>query len=146
MVLAFLFAAYYFVFIVERPLPYKEDLFVARLSKNNILDVVINSDEYKDVSAFMSIDEPGSYDIYIYSTQTMATKLFKDQDRVKTCFLVTDGMILTYVDGTARVEKSGGFTPDIIQHIYYYTKTYNPNEKRNISDYKNNRVLIWSRK
>lgn len=144
-VLAFLSAAYFAVFEFDRPLPYSEELVRTRLLGENVIEIVIQSEEYKDVGAFVSYTAPAEGDIYVYSTQSLASKLFKDPDKVKICFATGIGVTFYYENGEPQVMAGNYVTPGYMQHVYYYTKKYDPDNKPTKKELEENRILVWSR-
>ena len=102
---------------------------------------------YKNINALLVKTDENAYDLYINVTQTLATKIFNDNDRSNNLLRVGNNMIVDFQSASLRGFIPNGNNDESIKHIYYIDNlsnkimSMNDNELMNYS----NKVLIWER-
>ena len=92
------------------------------------------------------IDE-NSYDLYVNVTQTLATKIFKDNDKSNNLLRVGNNMVVDFQSEGLRGYIPNGDNYESIKHIYYIDNLSNKNMTLNDSELLNykNKTLIWEK-
>lgn len=135
------------VYNYEFPVKYNNNLVAVSIPEDNGIDININLDNYKGIKAVLVNTEGNNYDLYINATQTLFTKLFKDNDATDHLLRVGNGMIVDFQSGQLRGHIPNGNDSESIKHIYYIEKSSNEifaMDDSQLINY-NNKVLIWER-
>ena len=144
---ALIATAAFFAFAFEMPVPYTEGMIVTEIPVDEGLDISINLPNYKNAKAILVNIDDNSYDLYICVNQTLATKIWRDNDHANNLLRVGNGIIVDY-----QSESLSGYLPDgskaeNIVNVYYVD---NLSEDMMIMDavelieYEN-KVLVWTR-
>ncbi len=141
-------AVYGLVFNFETSVAYFDDIVNVEIPEDKGIDIKINLPNYKNSNAILVKIDEENYDLYINITQTLATKIFKDDDTSNNMMRVGNGMIVDF-----QSEHFLGYIPNgknhtVIKNIYYI-KDYNK-EIATSSDEElfkiNDKQLIWTNK
>ena len=147
LIFVILITVYLLVFKYEIPVKYSEEIVEVNIPEDKGLDIKINLKNYKNINALLEKTDENAYDLYINVTQTLATKIFNDNDRSNNLLRVGNNMIVDFQSASLRGFIPNGNNDESIKHIYYIDNlsnkimSMNDNELMNYS----NKVLIWER-
>ncbi len=147
LIFVILITVYLLVFKYEIPVKYSEEIVEVNIPEDKGLDIKINLKNYKNINALLVKTDENAYDLYINVTQTLATKIFNDNDRSNNLLRVGNNMIVDFQSASLRGFIPNGNNDESIKHIYYIDNlsnkimSMNDNELMNYS----NKVLIWER-
>ena len=133
------------IFKYEIPVKYNKDIVDISIPTDKGIDIKINLNNYKNTNAVLVKVDENNYDLYMNITQTLATKIFKDNDKSNNLLRVGNSMIVDFQSGKLQEYIPNGNNEEVIQHIYYIDnlskkiKTMDDNE---LIKYEN-KVLIW---
>ena len=142
-----LIATTYIFFIYEYPVQYEQGMVSVKIPEDTGLDISINLSNYKTTNALLVKIDDNTYDLYINVTQTIVTKLIKDNDISDNMLRVGNGIIVDFQSGKLMGYIPNGNKADSIKHIYYidnFTKKIKVLDDNELIAYEN-KVLIWSR-
>lgn len=142
-----LILAYFLVFKYEKSLNYSKNMIDVNIPEDLGIDININLSNYKNANAVLVQVDKDSYDLYINVTQTLATKIFKDNDESDNLLRVGNNMVVDFQSGKLRGYMPNGNDVESIKHIYYIDKLSNNIITMNDSELANykNKNLIWER-
>ena len=135
------------VYNYESPVKYNDNLVAINIPEDSGIDININLDNYKGIKAVLVNTDGNNYDLYINITQTLLTKMFKDNDDTDHLLRVGNGMIVDFQSGQLRGYIPNGNDSESIKHIYYIDKLSNEifaMDDIQLMNY-TNKVLIWER-
>ncbi len=104
-------------------------------------------ENYKNANAILVKIDENSYDLYVNVTQTLATKIFKDNDKSNNLLRVGNNMVVDFQSEGLRGYIPNGDNYESIKHIYYIDNLSNKNMTLNDSELLNykNKTLIWEK-
>lgn len=146
-ILVLLILTYLLVFKYEIPLKYSKNVVEVNIPEDKGLDIKINLSNYKNTKAILVKIDENAYDLYINVTQTLATKIFEDNDKSNNLLRVGNNMIVDFQSGDLRGFIPNGNNSESIKHIYYIDNLSNKTmamEDSELINYKN-KTLIWER-
>lgn len=136
-----------FVFKYEIPTKYNDKLIEVLNPVDRGIDLQINLSNYSEAKAKLVKADDESYYLYVNVTRTLATKLFKDNDKTDHMLRVGNGMILDFQSKTIRGYIPNGLDASVITRIYYIDNLSNKILIRNddeLIDLKD-KTLIWEK-
>ena len=137
--IVFLSITFYFMFMYEMPVSYREDLIDVNIPVDTGLDIKVNLPNYKTAKVFLAQCDEHTYDLYINVSQTLATKIFNDKDKSNNFLRVGNRMVVDYQSGLLLGQLPSGYNDESIMNIYYIDNF----SAENITT--NNGILVWTR-
>ena len=146
-ILALIIITYLIMFKWEIPVKYSNSLIEVNIPEDNGIDIKIGLKNYKNANAVLVKIDENSYDLYINVTQTLATKIFKDNDKSNNLLRVGNSIIIDFQSERLRGYIPNGNNAENIKHIYYIDNFSNKNITLNDSELLNykNKILIWEK-
>ena len=147
LIFVILIAIYLLVFKYEIPVKYSNEIVEVNIPEDKGVDIKINLKNYKNANALLVKTDENTYDLYINVTQTLATKIFNDNDKSNNLLRVGNNMIVDFQSASLRGFIPNGNNYESIKHVYYIDNlsnkvmSMNDNELINYS----NKILIWER-
>lgn len=145
-VLVFMVVLYYFVFTHETSVQYFDNIVSVEIPEDKGIDIKVNLSNYKNGNAILVKTDEKNYDLYINITQTLATKMVKDDDTSNNMMRVGNGIIVDF-----QSEHFLGYIPNgkdynTIKNIYYikdYNKKIATNSDEDLIKIQD-KQLIWT--
>lgn len=137
--------SYQFALKYEMPAKYKEGIIDVKIPEDKGIDIYTSLLNYKEFN-YVLVKNEDNYDLYISITETLMTKLFKDNNIYigNTHFLRVSGTsIKDFKSGKNSVH---GIKEESIKRIYYVNKILKENEDTQWLSNNANKTLIWERK
>ncbi|MCD8230211.1 MAG: hypothetical protein LUD14_00005 [Clostridiales bacterium] len=142
-----LILAYVAVFVYETPVNYQEGIVEVIIPDDKGIDIEVKMPNYKSANGILVKTDENKYDLYIYITQTLSTKIFKDSDPSNNLLRVGNGMIVDF-----QSQRLQGYLPDgndetVIEHVYYindWSSKISTMDDSWLIDYADKK-LIWER-
>ncbi len=146
-ILALIIITYLIMFKWEIPVKYSNSLIEVNIPEDNGIDIKIGLENYKNANAVLVKINENFYDLYINVTQTLATKIFKDNDKSNNLLRVGNSIIIDFQSERLRGYIPNGNNAENIKHIYYIDNLSNKNMTLNDSELLNykNKILIWEK-
>lgn len=142
-----LITTYLLIFKYEIPVKYSNSIVEVNIPEDKGIDIKIGLDNYKSANAILVKIDENTYDLYINITQTISTKIFKDNDKSNNMLRVGNNMVVDF-----QTEKLRGYIPngnddESIKHIYYIDNLSNKTLLMSDSELLNykNKTLIWEK-
>lgn len=145
--IALIATAVFFAFAFEMPVPYTEGMIKAEIPEDEGLDISINLPNYKNAKAILVNVDENSYDLYLCVNQTLATKIWKDNDNANNLLRVGNGIVVDYQSESLCGYLPNGSKAENIANVYYVDNLSENMMIMNdaeLIEYEN-KVLIWAR-
>lgn len=146
-IILLLIVTYLLIFKYEIPVKYNEEMIKTELSEDQALVMTINLSNYKNAKAILVKIDDNTYDLYINITQTLATKIWKDDDKSNNLLRIGNNMIIDFQTEKVREYMPNSNTIENLNRIYY-VDTLNDKiatmDDQELMNYQN-KVLIWER-
>lgn len=142
-----LIAIYLLLFRYEIPVKYSNNIIEINIPEDKGIDIEISLDNYKSANAILVKIDENTYDLYINITQTIITKIFKDNDKSNNLLRAGNNMIVDFQTEKLRGYIPNGNSTENIKHIYYIDNLSNKTMGMNDNELLNykNKTLIWER-
>ena len=146
-ILVLIIITYLIMFKLEIPVKYSNSLVEVNIPIDKGIDIKIGLENYKNANAILVKIDENSYDLYVNVTQTLATKIFKDNDKSNNLLRVGNNMVVDFQSEGLRGYIPNGDNYESIKHIYYIDNLSNKNMTLNDSELLNykNKTLIWEK-
>lgn len=146
-ILVLLITAYLLVFKYEIPVEYSKEIVEVNIPEDKGVNIKINLENYKNTNAILVKNGEKTYDLYINVTQTLSTKIFKDNDKSNNLLRVGNNIVVDFQSGELRGYIPNENNAESIKRIYYIDNLSNKTMCMNDSELINyeNKTLIWER-
>ena len=146
-ILVLIIITYLIMFKLEIPVKYSNSLVEVNIPIDKGIDIKIGLENYKNANAILVKIDENSYDLYVNVTQTLATKIFKDNDKSNNLLRVGNNMVVDFQSEGLRGYIPNGDNYESIKHIYSIDNLSNKNMTLNDSELLNykNKTLIWEK-
>lgn len=146
-IVVLLITTYLLLFKYEIPVKYSNSIVEVNIPEDKGIDIKISLDNYKSANAILVKIDENTYDLYINITQTISTKIFKDNDKSNNLLRVGNNMVVDFQTEKLRGYMPNGNNAESIKHIYYVDNLSNKimgMSDNELLNYKN-KTLIWER-
>ena len=146
-ILVLLIISYLLVFKYEIPVNYSNGMVEVDIPEDKGIDIKIALENYKNANAVLVKTDENTYDLYINVTQTLSTKIFKDNDKSNNLLRIGNSMIVDFQSEELRGYIPNGNNSESIKHIYYIDNLSDRNMCMNDNELINyqNKTLIWEK-
>ena len=139
---------YYFVFEKETIVKYSNNLISVKNPIDGGIDLLVLLDNYSNGNAMLVNNLENNYDVYINITQTISTKMFKDNDKSNNLIRIENNLCVDFQTEKIKFHIPGEYNTVKINKIYYIEDDITKLVFMDASELKNysNKVLIFENK
>lgn len=139
--------SYLLVFKFEIPVEYSNDILKVNMPADKGIDIKINLENYRNANAVLIKTDENTYDLYVNVTQTLSTKIFRDNDKSDHLLRVGNNLVMDFQSEKIKDSIPDEYNDENIMNIYYIDNLPNKiktTENNELSNY-NDKILVWKR-